>query len=556
MKQKLPKSGKKPGDGEVLESGVDSQVKKSSLTGDSSQNRVDSKTDKGSQSVEESESVKRTFIEEGAQSIIKSNKSRNSEEGSVPGNSNYLHLSDASSFNNNLTISPSKVLLITTLASFMTAFDGSGFNIALPIIGKEFHASALILSWISTMYLLITATLLIPAGKLADTYGRTKFFKAGVLIFSISSFIGGFANSEVLLLVSRGLQGIGASAIFTTGLAILVLVYPPNQRGKVIGINTAAVYTGLSSGPFIGGIITDLLGWEYIFFITAIIGVFIFIFSSINLKIEWKEELTGKFDLIGSLILVMTIVFIMVGISFLPNIIGFVSIVLGIISAIVFYYYEQRIKNPLLNIALFKENRTFTLSSGSALINYSATFAISFLMSFYLQSIKMLSPKEAGMILITQPIIQAIFSPIAGRLSDIFEPRIVSSTGMVIITVGLIVFVFLSPGLSFVIIVSNLAMLGLGFALFSSPNANAIMSSVEKKFYGIASSTLALVRLIGQMMSMGIVIVIFTVYIGGRQITIENQHEFLQSTQVAFILFSVLCLIGVYASLSRGKIHK
>jgi len=452
--------------------------------------------------------------------------------------------------------SPTKVLLVTTLASFMTAFVGSGLNVALPIIGKEFNSSALTLSWISTIYLLTTAALLVPAGKLSDIYGRTLFFKAGIIIFTLSSLLGGFAHGELMLLISRGLQGIGSAAIFTTSMAILVLVYPPNQRGKAIGINTAAVYTGLSSGPFIGGFITDLFGWEYIFFITAIIGVLIILFAAFYLKAEWKEERTGKFDLTGSLILLMIIVFVMVGISLLPKLLGFGLIVLGLISGVGFYYYELRIKNPLLNISLFKENRTFTLSSGAALINYSATFAIAFLMSFYLQSIKMLSPKEAGIILITQPIIQAIFSPLAGKLSDMFEPRIVSSSGMAIITVGLIVFVFLSPGLSFVIIVGNLAMLGLGFALFSSPNANAIMSSVEKKFYGIASSTLALVRLIGQMMSMGIVIVIFTIYIGGRQITVANQNEFLQSTHVAFILFSVLCLIGVFASYSRGKIHK
>lgn len=453
-------------------------------------------------------------------------------------------------------ISPTKVLLITTLASFMTAFVGSGLNVALPIIGKEFTSSALTLSWISTIYLLTTAALLVPAGKLSDTYGRTIFFKSGVLIFTFSSLVGGFAGSELMLLISRGLQGIGAAAIFTTSMAILVIVYPPQQRGKAIGINTAAVYTGLSSGPFIGGFITASLGWEYIFFITAFIGVFILAFTALYLNSEWKEERTGKFDLTGSLILLMIIVFIMVGVSLLPKALGFGLIILGLISAVAFYYYEQKITNPLLNILLFKENRTFTLSSSAALINYSATFAIAFLMSFYLQSIKMLSPKEAGIILITQPIVQAIFSPLAGKLSDMFEPRIVSSSGMAIITIGLIVFCFLSPELSFIIIVGNLAMLGLGFALFSSPNANAIMSSVEKKFYGIASSTLALVRLIGQMMSMGIVIVIFTVFIGGRQITLENQNEFLQSTHVAFILFSVLCLFGVFLSLSRGKIHK
>ena len=208
-----------------------------------------------------------------------------------------------------------------------------------------------------------------------------------------------------------------------------------------------------------------------------------------------------------------------------------------------------------LFVNLFKNNRTFTFSNFAALINYSATFAIGFLMSFYLQSVKGLNPQDAGIILVTQPVVQALFSPLTGKLSDKIEPQFVASMGMGLLTAGLIIFCFLSADMSFLIIIGNLALLGLGFALFSSPNVNAVMSSVEKKFYGVASSTLASMRLIGQMLSMGMVIVIFTIYIGSAKITSENQAAFLQSTRTAFILFSILCFIGIFASLSRGKIH-
>ncbi|HQJ45340.1 MAG TPA: MFS transporter, partial [Ignavibacteriaceae bacterium] len=208
------------------------------------------------------------------------------------------------------------------------------------------------------------------------------------------------------------------------------------------------------------------------------------------------------------------------------------------------------------NINLFRSNKTFTMSNTAALINYSATFAISFLMSFYLQSVKMLNPEDAGIILITQPVIQALFSPISGRLSDKTEPGYVASAGMGLLTIGLIIFCFLAKNTSCVLIVANLAMMGLGFALFSSPNVNAIMSSVEKKYYGVASSTLASMRMIGQMFSMGIVIIIFSIFIGSEKISAANQDAFLTSLQTAFVLFSVLCFLGIFASLSRGKLKR
>jgi MFS family permease len=176
-------------------------------------------------------------------------------------------------------------------------------------------------------------------------------------------------------------------------------------------------------------------------------------------------------------------------------------------------------------------------------------------MSFYLQYVKNLTPQDAGIILITQPVLQALFSPIAGKLSDKTEPRFVASAGMFLLTIGLLFFCFLNAETSSVLIVSNLAMMGFGFALFSSPNVNAIMSSVEKKHYGVASSILASMRMIGQMLSMGIVIIIFNIFIGPEKISSVNQKNFLISSNTAFILFSVLCFVGIFASLSRGKIH-
>jgi len=437
----------------------------------------------------------------------------------------------------------------------MTAFMGSALNIALPIIGVEFNASALILSWLSTIYLLTAAAFLLPVGRLSDIYGRTKFFKLGLFLFSAGSLLCGISPDEATLLLLRIIQGTGAAFIFTCSTALIVSAFPQKERGKALGINIASVYAGLSSGPFLGGIITYYWSWRWIFFLNSFLGFALTAITIFYLRYELEELKEEKFDYAGAVIYVLSIVLLMIGVSLFPDVKGFLVFALGLTMLIFFYFFESRLSKPVFDVKMFKKNRTFTFSNIAALINYSATFAISFLMSFYLQSVKGLNPQEAGIILITQPVVQAIFSPLAGRLSDKMEPQFVASMGMGLLTAGLIVLCFLSPAMSFVIIVSNLALIGLGFALFSSPNVNAVMSSVEKKYYGVASSTLASMRLIGQMLSMGIVIVIFTIYIGGAKITTENQVAFLQSTRTAFILFSILCFGGIFASLSRGKIH-
>jgi MFS family permease len=204
---------------------------------------------------------------------------------------------------------------------------------------------------------------------------------------------------------------------------------------------------------------------------------------------------------------------------------------------------------------MFSNNRTFTFSNLAALINYSATFAVSFLLSLYLQYIKGLPPQSAGMVLVAQPFVMTVFSPLAGRLSDRVEPRVVASIGMTLTTIGLILFTFLDNETSLAFIVFNLILLGFGFAMFSSPNTNAIMTSVEKRYYGIASGTLGTMRLVGQMLSMGIAMLLFAIFIGRAQITPEYYSLFIESVNVAFMIFSVLCFIGIFASLARGKVH-
>ncbi len=448
------------------------------------------------------------------------------------------------------------LIIITTLSSFMTAFMGSSINVALPMIGREFNTSTMLLSWLATAYIMTTAVLLIPIGRMTDILGRTKFFKSGIIVFTIGSFLCGIAGNATSLLIFRLLQGIGASLIFSTATSILVSAIPSQKRGQVLGINITSVYTGLLLGPTLGGVISEKLGWRYIFYFNIIIGVIVVVISFLKLKQDWIEAKNEKFDFIGSIIFMIALVLLMLGFTFVPSITGFAMILGGTIIFFSFVLIEKRTTHPVVNINIFKTNKTFTFSNLAALINYSATFAIGFLMSLYLQNIKNFTPSKTGLILAVQPLFMALFSPFAGKLSDKIEPQKIASAGMGLITIILIVLGFINQDFNIYFIITGLGILGIGFALFSSPNTNAVMSSVEKKYYGIASSILSSVRLCGQMFSMGFVIVIFSLLLGSKQqISGGGEGNFILSIKIAFWIFAFLCFIGIFASLARGKIH-
>jgi len=446
-------------------------------------------------------------------------------------------------------------LIVATLGSFLTPFMGSSINIALPSIGREFTMDAVTLNWVATSYLLAAAMFLVPFGRLADIYGRKKFFTYGMIIYAISSLLCAISFSTIILIIFRVLQGIGSAMIFGTSVAILTSVFPIGERGKALGINVAAVYIGLSVGPFLGGILTEHLGWRSIFYINVPLSLIALVPVLWKLKAEWAEAKGEKFDLSGSIVYSLALVAIMYGLSLLPAMLGIWLIIVGILGISAFIWLEMRAKSPVLNISLFKDNTVFRFSNLAALSNYSATFAVSFLLSLYLQYIKGFSPLYAGAILVSQPVVMATISPVAGRLSDRIEPRIVASVGMALTTIGLALLTLLNRDTGMIFILVSLVILGLGFALFSSPNTNAIMSSVEKKFYGVASGTVGTMRLIGQMLSMGIAMLLFAVYIGRVQITPEYYSPFVESVKTAFLIFAILCFGGIFASLARGRIR-
>jgi len=432
---------------------------------------------------------------------------------------------------------------------------GSAITVALPSIGREFAVNAVSLGWVNTAYLLAAAMFLVPFGRIADIYGRKKIFTCGMVVFALSLFLSANSTSLPLLVSFQALQGIGGAMIYGTSVAILTSVFPLGERGKVLGINAAATYSGISLGPVLGGVLTERFNWRSIFLAGLFLSLMIIAIVFGKLKGEWAGARGERFDLVGSVIYSISLAAVIYGFSLLPSTFVILLIFGGGLGLLAFFILETQVKNPVLNVHLFLSNRVFAFSNLAALINYSATFAVSFLLSLYLQYVKGLSPQSAGLVLLAQPVVQAVMSPFSGRLSDRVEPRIVASAGMTLTFAGLLLFAFLNEGTALSLIVANLSLLGLGFALFSSPNTNAVMSSVEKRFYGVASGTLGTMRLIGQTLSMAVAMLVLTLYLGGVQITPEQFPLFLEGARTVFRVFSALCFLGVFASLVRGRLR-
>lgn len=446
------------------------------------------------------------------------------------------------------------VLLVAVMASFLTPFMASSINVALPAIQQDFHVDAMMLTWVPTAYLLSCCIFLIPLGKLADLIGRKLVFVAGISIFTISSLLCAASVDIWMFLVFRVFQGLGTSMVFGTAMAMLATVYPPGERGKVIGISVAVVYIGLSSGPFLGGLLTEYFSWRGIFGATIPLGL-VTIFVSFR-KLNWVWRYTGseKFDIFGSILYGLSTLTFMAGLSILPAMKGAALLICGCLLFYCFVRYELRLQFPVINLDLFRTNRSFALSSIAALINYSATFAVTFLLSLYLQYIKGLGPREAGLILMAQPITMALVSPISGRISDRVDPGKVASLGMFVTATGLFMLTFIEQDTGMTKIFLNLILLGVGFAMFSSPNMNAIMNSVEKTDYGFASGVVGSMRMLGQTLSMGLAQLVFAIYMGAVHITPEIYPVFMYSTKMAFGLFSAICVTGIVPSMARGAI--
>ena len=450
------------------------------------------------------------------------------------------------------------VITVVVITAFITTFTGSALNLSIPDIGSQFGASAGRMGWLVSGYTLSVAAFSVPFGRLADITSRRNVLIAGIALFVACCIAALLSGSMAMLLISRVMQGVGAAMIFSTNTAVLISAFPGEQRGRALGYSLASTYVGLSAGPVIGGALNHNFGWRSIFVFIGILGVVALAAALMKLPAEKRTEPyapgSGRrsFDAAGNVIYMISIFLLMYGLSEAGNGAVYIAVAAaGAAVGIIFVSHEMKSADPVVDIRLFRENKGYAFSNLSAMLNYGATFAISYLISIYLQVVMGYSSQTAGLIMIFQPLIMALLSPVAGRLSDRFSPFRMSSLGMALCAAGTFMFIFTGLQTHLVFIIAALVVTGLGFAMFSSPNTNAVMSCVEKEDYGVASSILATMRSIGHTFSMVIVTITVTVLASDMALADVPADVLIKVIRVSFIVFTAICIAGVFISLKR-----
>jgi EmrB/QacA subfamily drug resistance transporter len=446
-------------------------------------------------------------------------------------------------------------LMMVLLNAFTTPLMLSAVNVALPTIATDLSMNAVLLSWVPMAYLMASAMFVLIFGRIADMVGRKRVFLIGAASVIITSLIAAYAVNGSMLIAARFLQGMSAAMIYATQVAIVSSVFPPAKRGRAIGLTVSTIYFGLTIGPLIGGYVIDHFGWRASFMVHIPLALIVLGLGLFYVKGEWSSDERGSFDVFGAFLYIVSILFICVAVSYLPSTSSLILLALSLFGFAFFFMFERIHKHPIFNVSLFYTNRIFTFSCLASLIIYTATFANVVQVSLYLQYLKGFSAATAGMIMMCQPLTMAIFSPIAGRLSDKFEPRNLATAGMVVSCGGLLLLSDLQADSSIEYLIAALVLTGFGFSLFSSPNVNAIMSSVEKRSLGSANGVMATMRIFGQMTSMVLVTLVFALVIGSVEIEPSNYDSLAKAIRLTFTIAACLCLPGLYFSVARGKVR-
>ncbi|MDR2623946.1 MAG: MFS transporter [Methanobrevibacter sp.] len=456
------------------------------------------------------------------------------------------------------------ILLASVFSSFLVAFATSSISVALPQISislADIHGnlvSGVLQNWIAASFLLSIAIFSVPFGKLTGTFGLKKSFLLGIIVFTIFSILSSCSSSAEFLIILRFLQGLGASIINITTLAMVTEAFPPQKRGKGIGLNTAGIYIGLTLSPVIGGFLTHNFGWRTLFLSMIPFLILIILITLSKIPQEWSDRENEKFDYTGSFIYCLAILLLIYGFTILNETTGVILVTVAIILLIAFVKLELSHKTPIFNVKLFN-NVVFTSSTIASLISYLATFLVTYILTYYLQYVKGMDPQTTGLILIATPIFMAILAPFSGKLSDKIYPQVLSAIGMCFVTIALIMLIFLNETTPVYFIIMAMVLQGIGYGLFSSPNANAIMGSVPRHLSSVASATITTMRVIGQTLSIGMLTVIFAFIMGSNPI-VGHLPQLIQSSTLALTISAGLCfisiiasLVGIKSKLSRGQ---
>nr|WP_320133543.1 MFS transporter [uncultured Holophaga sp.] len=459
------------------------------------------------------------------------------------------------------------LLALTSVGAFMAPLDVSIVSVAIPkmvpALNMGFGASL----WIHASYLLAMAVMLIPVGRLADERGRVRFYLAGIAIFTLGSLGASFSPNGSLLILSRVVQGVGAAFLSATSAAIIATAFPTEERGRAVGINIMAIYLGLSLGPPLGGFLVDSFGWSWIFLINIPIGVVVFLWGWHLLpRQEGNRGRAFSMDLPGAGLLGALLISLLVPFTFAPEWgwhqpVVWILLVLAVLFLIGFALREHHARAPMLDLDLLRRNRLFAAANLAALLNYMALFAVAVLTAVQLQLVLGLTARRAGWIMLSQPVVQALLSPVSGRLSDRFGSRVLSTLGMVLTALGMAGLALAARTTSLTGMVAALAVVGIGMAAFSAPNTSAILGCVPKAQMGLASAFTATMRVTGQALSVAILGGIASSHLGHggwRQLLNVGSSPsaalaYSQGFQMAMVVGALFALLGAWASLARSR---
>ena len=432
------------------------------------------------------------------------------------------------------------------LASFLTPFIYGALSVAMPTMGRDFDFSPHSMAMVLMVHLLVSTSCNVPFARFSDRVGRKNVFMAGSLLFAISSLMAGLAHAPWFLIAARALQGLGDAMTFGVSAAILVSMVPPERAGRALGVNIMFVYAGLALGPLVGGALTSYTSWRMIFFFSAVCGVGALLLIRKNF-VEVPSPSSGPLDARGAALYLPGLLALILGISQMPSLFGAGLTILSLMILAAFYRAENRHSHPLVDFEYLRGNRPFTLANLTSTLGYAAAFSTSFLASLLLQNVMGLPAQDAGYLLLVQPVVLTLVSPLAGIASDRFHPAKVSAAGLVILGMGLFGLSGHGPQAFLVGVALWLAVAGVGFALFVSPNIHAIMQSADAPRMGMASGLLATMRGLGMCLSLSVTGIVLTLFVEGQEAA-QAGPEILPALKICFVLSGLTALIAAWVS--------
>lgn len=446
-------------------------------------------------------------------------------------------------------------LLVPAIAAsqFAGPFMVSGVAVALPALGSELHAGATALSLVETIFLAASVAFLLPVGRLCDTADKVALYKAGIVTFGVASILVGFATSIPMLLALRFVQGVASAAVQAAGPAIVADAVPPERRGRAFGITIGAVYAGLTLGPICAGFLVSDFGWRAVFVAGGAVVLVLMIPIQLLLAASWRRPQPRAVHLPSTLLVVAAMLALVGGAATLrEGAAGFGAIALGLALLVGFVFLQRRVERPLLNVALLVQNRVLAYSLLVQWLLYCNAFGAVFLLSLYLQSVLGYGPDVAGYVLAVGTILMALIAPAAGALSDRTRPALIASGGVAVVLAAAVMAAFLGARSSLVAVGLVLAVQGVGFAFFSSPNMAMVMNAVPRERSGIAAALSATARSAGMVSGMLIVGALVSVNLGHEPVG-ADPARYIATMQVAFWVLAALTAVALAISARRVR---